>query len=177
MWFFLIYFFLKKFIRDVCFPDCLFVGDTIFFFPFWKKNVNKSYYLVQSDSIQMPLIQILHYNHLPKEHTFIYIYIKVCGGGGSLLKDNLCISAASRNFEKGARSRRHFQKVGQPEYFWTTHPFNAKHPFNMYLCITILQEAFISIITNFLFLKNTFKIQKNYYNRFLPFLLSRKKKS
>ena len=69
-------------------------------------------------------------------------------------------SAASRNFEKGARSRAHFQKAGQPEYFWATHPFNAKHPFNIYLCITILQEAFISIITNFLFLKNTFKIQK-----------------
>ena len=86
-------------------------------------------------------------------------------------------SAASRNFEKGARSRRHFQKVGQPEYFWATHPFNEKHPFNIYLCIIILQEAFISIITNFLFLKNTFKIQKNYYNRFLPFLLSREKKS
>ena len=64
-------------------------------------------------------------------------------------------SAASRNFEKGARSRTHFQKAGQPEYFWATHPFNAKHPFNIYLCITILQEAFISIITNFLFLKNT----------------------
>ena len=54
----------------------------------------------------------------------------------------------------------HFQKVGQPEYFWATHTFNAKHPFNIYLCITILQEAFISILTNFLFLKNTFKIQK-----------------
>ena len=26
-----------------------------------------------------------------------------------------------------------------------THPFNAKHPFNIYLCITILLEAFISI--------------------------------
>ena len=39
-------------------------------------------------------------------------------------------SAASRNFEKGARSRTHFQKAGQPEYFWATHPFNAKHPFN-----------------------------------------------
>ena len=89
------------------------------------------------------------------------------------------ISAASRNFEKGARSRRHFQKVRQPEYFWATHPFNAKDPFNIYLCITILQEAFISIITNFLFLKNIFQIQKNYYNRFLPFLLrlSREKKS
>ena len=86
-------------------------------------------------------------------------------------------SAASRNFEKGARSRTHFQKAAQPEYFWATHPFNAKHPFNIYLCITILQEAFISIITNFLFLKNTFKIQKIYYNRFLPFLLSRDKKS
>ena len=86
-------------------------------------------------------------------------------------------SAASRNFEKGARSRTHFQKAGQPEYFWATHPFNAKHPFNIYLCITILQEAFISIITNFLFLKNTFKIQTIYYNRFLPFLLSREKKS
>ena len=86
-------------------------------------------------------------------------------------------SAASRNFEKGARSRTHFQKAGQPEYFWATHSFNAKHPFNIYLCITILQEAFISIITNFLFLKNTFKIQKIYYNRFLPFLLSRDKKS
>ena len=85
-------------------------------------------------------------------------------------------SAASRNFEKGARSRTHFQKAGQPEYFWATHPFNAKHPFNIYLCITILQEAFISIITNFLFLKNTFKIKKIYYNRFLPFLLSREKK-
>ena len=85
-------------------------------------------------------------------------------------------SAASRNFEKGARSRTHFQKAGQPEYFWATHPFNAKHPFNIYLCITILQEAFISIITNLLFLKNTFKIQKIYYNRFLPFLLSRDKK-
>ena len=84
-------------------------------------------------------------------------------------------SAASRNFEKGARSRTHFQKAGQPEYFWATHPFNAKHPFNIYLCITILQEAFISIITNFLFLKNTFKIQKIDYNRFLPFLLSREK--
>ena len=36
---------------------------------------------------------------------------------------------------------------------------------------------FISIITNFLFLKTTFKIQKIYYNRFLPFLLSRDKKS
>ena len=88
-----------------------------------------------------------------------------------------CYSAASRNFEIGARSRTHFQKAGQPEYFWATHPFNAKHPFNIYLCITILQEAFISIITNFLFLKNTFKIQKIYYNRFLPFLLSRDKKS
>ena len=89
------------------------------------------------------------------------------------------ISAASRNFEKGARSCRHFQKVRQPEYFWATHPFNAKDPFNIYLCITILQEAFISIITNFLFLKNIFQIQKNYYNRFLPFLLrlSREKKS
>ena len=76
-------------------------------------------------------------------------------------------SAASRNFKKGARSRRYFQKVGKPEYFWATHPFNAKHPFNIYLCIAILQEAFISIITNFLFIKNTFKIQKNYYNRFL----------
>ena len=86
-------------------------------------------------------------------------------------------SAASRNFEKGARSRTHFQKVGQPEYFWATHPFNAKHPFNIYLCITILQEALISIITNFLSLKNTFKIQKIYYNRFLPFLHSRDKKS
>ena len=86
-------------------------------------------------------------------------------------------SAASRNFEKGARSRTHFQKAGQPEYFWATHPFNAKHPFNIYLCITILQEAFISIITNILFLKNTFKIQKIYYNRFLPFLLSRDKKN
>ena len=81
------------------------------------------------------------------------------------------ISAASRNFEKGARSRTHFQKAGQPEYFWATHPFNAKHSFNIYLCITILQEAFISIITNFLFLKNTFKIQKIDYNRFLPFSL------
>ena len=58
-------------------------------------------------------------------------------------------SAASRNFEKGARSHRHFQKAGQPEYFWATHPFNAKHPFNIYLCITILQEAF------------------TYYNKFL----------
>ena len=55
-------------------------------------------------------------------------------------------SAASRNFEKGARSRTHFQKAGQPEYFWATHPFNAKHPFNMYLCITILQEAFINVL-------------------------------
>ena len=55
-------------------------------------------------------------------------------------------SAASRNFEKGARSRTHFQKAGQPEYFWATHPFNAKHPFNIYLCITILQEAFISTV-------------------------------
>ena len=73
----------------------------------------------------------------------------------------ICIfSAASRNFEKGARSRTHFQKAGQPEYFWATHPFNAKHPFNIYLCITILQEAFISIVTNFLFLKNTFKNSK-----------------
>ena len=89
----------------------------------------------------------------------------------------LPISVASRNFEKGARSRTHFQKAGQPKYFWATHPFNAKHPFNIYLCITILQEAFISIITNFLFLKNTSKIQKNYYNRFLPFLLSRDKKN
>ena len=93
-----------------------------------------------------------------------------------IIRSSNQISAASRNFEKGARSRRHFQKVGQPEDFWATHPFNAKHPFTIYLCITILQEAFISIITNFLVLKNTFKIQKNYYNRFLPFLLSREKK-
>ena len=91
--------------------------------------------------------------------------------------DIISNSAASRNFEKGARSCTHFQKAGQPEYFWATHPFNAKHPFNIYLCITILQEALISIITNFLFLKNTFKIQKIYYNRCLPFLLSRDKKS
>ena len=93
------------------------------------------------------------------------------------LSISICALPFNKNFEKGARSRTHFQKAGQPEYFWATHPFNAKHPFNIYLCITILQEAFISIITNFLFLKNTFKIQKIYYNRFLPFLLSREKKS
>ena len=73
----------------------------------------------------------------------------------------------ARTFKKRAN-----QNISGP------HPFNAKHPFNIYLCnVTILQEAFISIITNFLFLKNTFKIQKIYYNRFLPFLLSRDKKS
>ena len=90
----------------------------------------------------------------PTVTCLLYIELYVC----RVLYTN--ISAASRNFEKGASSRTHFQKAGQPEYFWATHPFNAKHPFNIYLCITILQEAFISIITNFLFLKNTFKIQK-----------------